>query len=105
MRRGTSSWRMGRVCRWEGFCCRRCGAGGAAVVVDLRIGGLFPRLKEAGRHSESADRWRSLLLVTAWLAPSGRRKTLQISMSRRLWEQLRAGYERMRAWLAATPRG
>lgn len=36
------------------------------------------------------------------LVQCGRQKTLQVSVSGRWWEQLRAGYERVCAWLAAT---
>jgi hypothetical protein len=59
-------------------------------------------LLEPGRHVESAGGRRWFLLIAARLVQSGRQKTLQVSVSGRWWEQLRAGYERVCAWLAAT---
>ena len=63
---------------------------------------LFLRLLEPGRPVESAGGRRWFLLIAARLVQSGRQKTLQVSVSGRWWEQLRAGYERVCAWLAAT---
>lgn len=41
-------------------------------------------------------------MIAARLVQSGRQKTLHISVSGKWGEQLRAGYERVCAWLAAT---
>ena len=82
-----------------GFCCRQRRATGA-LIYNLRH--LFLRLLEPGRHVESAGgRWW-FLLIAARLVQSGRQKTLQVSVSGQRWEQLRAGYQRVSAWLATT---
>lgn len=89
----------------EGFCCRKRNA----TALAARLGLLFYnrwhlvlRLLEPGRHVERAGGRRGLLLIAARRVQSGRQKTLQISVGGKWWEQLRAGYERVCAWLAAT---
>lgn len=89
----------------EGFCCRRRNATALAARLGLLIYNLwhlFLRLLEPGRHVESAGGRRWFLLIAARLVKSGRQKTLQVSVSGKWWEQLRAGYQRVCAWLAAT---
>jgi hypothetical protein len=89
----------------EGFCCRKRNATALAARLGLlfyNLWHLFLRLLEPGRHVESAGGRRWFLLIAARLVQSGRQKTLQVSVSGRWWEQLRAGYERVCAWLAAT---
>ena len=51
-------------------------------------------------ESAGERRW-FLLIATRWLE-SGRQKTLQVSVRGKWWGQLRAGYERVCARLAAT---
>jgi DNA-directed RNA polymerase subunit N (RpoN/RPB10) len=89
----------------EGFCCRKRNATALAARLGLlfyNLWHLFLRLLEPGRHVESAGGRRWFLLIAARLVQSGRQKTLQVSVSGKWWEQLRAGYERVCAWLAAT---
>jgi len=89
----------------EGFCCRKRNATALAARLGLlfyNLWHLFLRLLEPGRHVESAGGRRWFLLIAARLVQSGRQKTLQISVGGKWWEQLRAGYERVCAWLAAT---
>jgi len=89
----------------EGFCCRQRNATALAARLGLLIYNLwhlFLRLLEPGRHVESAGGRRWFLLIAARLVHSGRQKTLQVSVSGQWWAQLRAGYERVCAWLAAT---
>ena len=89
----------------EGFCCRKRNATALAARLGLlfyNLWHLFLRLLEPGRHVESAGGRRWFLLIAARLVQSGRQKTLQVSVSGKWGEQLRAGYERVCAWLAAT---
>jgi len=90
---------------FEGFCCRKQNATALAARLGLlfyNLWHLFLRLLEPGRHVESAGGRRWFLLIAARLVQSGRQKTLQIGVSGKWWEQLRAGYQRVCAWLAAT---
>jgi len=89
----------------EGFCCRQRNATALAARLGLLIYNLwhlFLRLLEPGRHVESAGGRRWFLLIAARLVHSGRQKTLQVSVRGQWWAQLRAGYERVCAWLATT---
>ena len=89
----------------EGFCCRKRNATALAARLGLlfyNLWHLFLRLLEPGRHVESAGGRRWFLLIAARLVQSGRQKTLQVSVSGKWWEQLRTGYQRVCAWLAAT---
>lgn len=89
----------------EGFCCRKRAATALAARLGLLIYNLwhlFLRLLEPARHVESAGGRRWFLLIAARLVQSGRQKTLQVSVHGKWWQQLRAGYERLCAWLTAT---
>lgn len=89
----------------NGFCCHKRNATALAARLGLLIYNLwhlFLRLLEPDRHVESAGGRRWFLLIVARLVQSGRQKTLQVSVSGQWWEQLRAGYQRVSAWLAAT---
>lgn len=89
----------------EGFCCRKRHATALAARLGLLFYHLwhwFLRLLEPGRQVESAGGRRWFLLIAARLVQSGRRKTLPIGVSGKWREQLRTGYERVCAWLAAT---
>lgn len=89
----------------EGFCCRQRHATALSARLGLLIDNLwhlFLRLWEPGRHVESAGGRRWFLLIAARLVQSGRQKTLPVSVSRKWWQQLQAGYQRVCAWLAAT---
>jgi hypothetical protein len=89
----------------EGFCCRQRNATTLAARLGLLIYNLWHlllRLVAPGRHVESAGGRRWFLLIAARLVPSGRQKTLPVSVSGKGWQQWQAGYQRVCAWLAAT---
>ena len=88
----------------NGFGGHQRNATALAVRLGLLIYNLWQlllRLLEPGPHVESAGGRRWFLPIAARLVQSGRQKTLQVSVSGQWWEEFRAGYQRVCAWLAA----
>jgi hypothetical protein len=90
---------------FNGFCSRKKNVSALAARLGLLVYNLwhlFLRLLEPSRHVESAGGRRWFLLIAARLVKSGRQKELQVAVQGAWWEQLRAGYQRVSAWLRLT---
>lgn len=90
---------------FNGFCARarRVTALAARLLLLVyNLWSLFVRLLEPSRHVEAAGSRRWFLIIAARLVKSGRQKTVQVSVQGAWWQQLKAGYERVARWLAAT---
>jgi hypothetical protein len=72
------------------------------LLLAYNLWNLFLRLINPKEHMEAARGRRWFLLIAARLVKSGRQKTLQVAVAGDWWKQLRAGYQRVAEWLAAT---
>ena len=90
---------------FNGFCAhsRRVTALAARLLLLVyNLWTLFVRLLEPARHVEAAGSRRWFLIIAARLVKSGRQLAVQLSVKDAWWQQLKAGYERVARWLAAT---
>jgi hypothetical protein len=90
---------------FNGFCARLRRVTSLAarlLLLVYNLWSLFVRLLEPARHVEAAGSRRWFLIIAARLVKSGRQLAVQLSVKDAWWQQLKAGYERVARWLAAT---
>lgn len=92
---------------FRGYCSQRAvGTELAARLVRLtyNLWSLFTRLMglTPGHHSEAVKSRRDFLFLAAQVVESGRQRVVKLAVKAEWWVVLKACYERLRTWLAAT---
>lgn len=91
----------------RGYCSQRAVVTELAarlVLLTYNLWSLFTRLMglHPGHHSEAVKSRRDFLFLAAQVVESGRQRVLKLAVKAEWWEVLKACYERLRTWLAAT---
>jgi hypothetical protein len=92
---------------FRGYCSRRAVLTELAarlVLPTCNLWRLFTRLLglTPGHHSEAVTSRRDFLFLAAQVVESGRQRVVKLAVKAEWWETLKACYERLRTWLAAT---
>jgi hypothetical protein len=92
---------------FRGYCSRRAVVTELAarlVLLTYNLWSLFTRLMglTPGHHSEAVKSRRDFLFLAAQVVESGRQRVVKLAVKAEWWATLKACYERLRTWLAAT---
>lgn len=92
---------------FRGYCSQRAVVTELAarlVMLTYNLWSLFTRLMglNPGHHSEAVKSRRDFLFLAAQVVQSGRQRVVKLAVKAEWWTVLRACYERLRTWLAAT---
>jgi hypothetical protein len=71
-------------------------------ILSYNLWSIFVRFFNLTKHEEAQCSRKEFLLLASSLTRSGRETTLKISVSDRLWNRIREGYERLLLWLQLT---
>jgi hypothetical protein len=92
---------------FRGYCSQRAVVRELAarlVLLTYNLWSLFTRLMglNPGHHSEAIKSRRDFLFLAAQVVESGRQRVVKLAVKAEWWTVLKACYERLRTWLAAT---
>ncbi len=92
---------------FRGYCSQRAVVTELAarlVLLTYNLWSLFTRLMglTPGHHSEAIKSRRDFLFLAAQVVESGRQRVVKLAVKAEWWSVLKACYERLRTWLAAT---
>jgi hypothetical protein len=92
---------------FRGYCSQRAVVTELAarlVLLTYNLWSLFTRLMglTPGHHSEAVTSRRDFLFLAAQVVQSGRQRVVKLAVKAEWWTVLKACYERLRTWLAAT---
>ncbi len=92
---------------FRGYCSQRAVVTELAarlVLLTYNLWSLFTRLMglTPGHHIEAVKSRRDFLFLAAQVVESGRHRVVKLAVKAEWWAVLKACYERLRTWLAAT---
>jgi len=89
----------------NGFCAQQGNVTEFAArmsILSYNLWSIFVRFFNLTKHEEAKCSRKEFLLLASSLTRIGRETTLKISVSDRLWNRIREGYERLLLWLRLT---
>jgi hypothetical protein len=89
----------------NGFCAKKGNVTEFAArmtILSYNMWSIFVRFFNITRHEEAQCSRKEFLFAASSLTRSGRETTLKMSVSDRIWERIRDGYQRLLSWIHST---
>lgn len=89
----------------NGFCAQKGNVTEFAArmsILSYNLWSIFVRFFNLTKHEEAQCSRKEFLLLASSLTRSGRETTLKMSVSDRLWNRIREGYDRLQLWFRLT---